>query len=63
MHTDTLTIITKKAEDASEKKVEKQNITGEMLQVLNLKPMKIKKEAGQTKAIGGHEIEKKQKIS
>ena len=34
-----------------------------MLQVLNLKPMRIKKDASQTKVIGRQEIEKKHKIA
>lgn len=45
--------MTKKADDNSDKKIEKQNISGEMLQVLNLKPMKIKKEPNYSKNLGG----------
>jgi len=43
LHTDTITIITKTADDSLSKKVENQTVSGEMLQVLNLKPMKLKK--------------------
>lgn len=44
LYTDTITIVTKKNDYQSEKKVENQQVSSEMLQILNLKPMRIKKE-------------------
>jgi hypothetical protein len=43
LHTDTITIVTKTVDDSLSKKIENQTVSAEMLQVLNLKPMKIKK--------------------
>lgn len=43
LHTDTITIVTKSVDDFQSKKIENQTVSGEMLQVLNLRPIKIKK--------------------
>ena len=62
LHTDTITIIAKKAEESTAvKKVENQAVTGEMLQVLNLKPMKLKKDATYTRAPLQKQAPKKEK--
>jgi len=42
--------------------VEKQNVSGEMLQVLNLKPMKLKKEAQSNPILVGQEVLRRQKV-
>lgn len=61
LHTDTITIVTKSADDSVSKKVESQTVSGEMLQVLNLKPMKLKKEINYHKTAPPAEQEKKEK--
>lgn len=61
LHTDTITIVTKTADDSLSKKVESQTVSGEMLQVLNLKPMKLKKEINYHRTAPPPEQEKKEK--
>lgn len=63
LHTDTITIITKTADDSLSKKVENQTVSGEMLQVLNLKPMKLKKEINYHKTAPPAELDKKEKMA
>jgi hypothetical protein len=52
LYTDTITIVTKKSDYQNEKKIENQQVSTEMLQILNLKPMKIKKETTYYKSTG-----------
>jgi hypothetical protein len=61
LHTDTITIVTKAADDSMSKKVESQTVSGEMLQVLNLKPMKLKKEINYHRTAPPPEQDKKEK--
>ena len=43
--------------------MEKQNVSGEMLQVLNLKPMKLKKEVQSNPILVGQEVMRRQKVA